>query len=109
MKKKIIWTVIIIIILLCAWAPWITESYAINKVTRKFNEKNEGIIDGCGFNCEGCVVNFEGRTLFGTKVSTAYSCGMYSPNHSPEFTKTYFIPFFGTTMSFMRTVTDYTP
>ena len=34
-KTKIILAIIILVLILLAWAPWITDSYAINKVTKK--------------------------------------------------------------------------
>ena len=34
-KNKIILSIIILVLILLAWAPWITDDYAIKKITEK--------------------------------------------------------------------------
>jgi hypothetical protein len=86
----------VIILILIAWSPWITRSYAENKVVEDFEEKWEGIIDGCGFDCIGCGVTDSKRTLFGYVVIAEFACGML-PEDSPEYhvTGKYFVSFLG--------------
>ena len=69
-------TIILIVILLVVWAPWITKDYAENRVTNSFEESWYGIADGCGFNCVGCGVTNSNKVLFGYSVDIEYGCGM---------------------------------
>jgi len=107
MKKTIIWASLTILILLCAWAPWITESYSVNKVQEQFNNQEEIPENPCGFNCNDCGIKFEGRTFFGTQASASYACGMMVQNQGPQFVKLYFISFIGTTHEFRIQAINY--
>jgi len=99
MGKKLIIGIIItaIILVLVSWSPWIIESYAEKRVLDAFNENWEGIMNGCGFNCNGCGLLDSHRTLFDYSVKIEYACGML-PIDSPEHhnIETKFVSFMGT-------------
>ncbi len=88
---------ILVILVLLAWSPWITKSYAENRVVEAFEESQKDIVDGCGFNCNGCGVKESQKTLFGYFVKIEYACGLL-PSDSPEYhrTTTKFVSFIGT-------------
>lgn len=96
-KNITIIIVALIILILLAWSPWITKSYAENRVVEAFEESQKDIIDGCGFNCNGCGVKESHKTLFGYSVKIEYACG-FLPFDSPEYhrTSTMFVSFIGT-------------
>ena len=75
---------IIIIIALFAWAPWMSEASAKNTVNAYFEKQNEGIVDGCGFNCEGCGVKEATKIPFGYAVEVEYACG-FLPADSKQY------------------------
>ncbi|MEE8167933.1 MAG: hypothetical protein V3T58_03560 [Candidatus Hydrothermarchaeales archaeon] len=93
-KQRILVSIILIVaLLILAWSPWITKSYAENIVISPFEESQKDIIDGCGFNCLGCGVTSSNKVLFGYSVDIEYGCGM-----SPYTQKATFF------VSFLRTV-----
>ena len=96
-KKIIIASVCIILLILLIWAPWITNDFAEKKVIQSFEAVYSDVVDGCGFNCEGCGVKESHRTLFGYTVTIEYACGML-PSDSPEFHRidTIYVSLFGT-------------
>ncbi len=67
---------IIIIIALFAWAPWMSEAGAKESVNAYFEKRNAGIVDGCGFNCDGCGIKSAEKILFGYAVEVEYACGL---------------------------------
>ena len=93
MNKKITIVIIgfLILLVLLAWSPWITKTYAEKKVIEAFEESQKGIVDGCGFNCEGCGIANSNKMLFGYKVNIKFKCGM--KNYFREDTK--FVSFIG--------------
>ena len=92
MKKIIIIIIgLLIVSVLLAWSPWITKNYAEKNVIETFEESQKSIIDGCGFNCEGCGVSNSYKILFGYEVNIKYKCGM--KNYFREDTK--FVSFIG--------------
>ncbi|NQV08336.1 hypothetical protein HQ529_00625 [Candidatus Woesearchaeota archaeon] len=77
MKNKVLITVFVIVLLvILIWAPWITKNYAENRVSEEFSSKWDGVMDGCGFNCDGCGIKESHRALFGYSVEIEYACGM---------------------------------
>ena len=54
------WTLIIIFIIasiiLIAFSPWVTKGFAEKRAITVFQNQQKGIVDGCGFNCDGCGV-----------------------------------------------------
>ena len=88
---------VVVILTLLGWCPWITEGYAERRVVEVFEESQKDIVDGCGFNCEGCGVKESHKSLFGYSVQIEYACGLL-PYDSPEFhqTATIFVSCIGT-------------
>lgn len=89
--------VVIIVLILLAWSPWITKDYAEKRVVSAFEEGNKGITDGCGFNCVGCGVTGSEKVIFGYSVNVEYGCGM-RPTDSRDLNEraTKFVSFLGT-------------
>jgi len=76
--------IVAIVLLVLIWAPWLTQQYAEEKVIDQFNSAWDGVIDGCGFQCNGCGVTGSERTLFGFNVEIEYACGLI-PDDTPEY------------------------
>lgn len=97
--RRILIILIAASLLVLAWSPWITKSYAENKVVSTFKESQKDITDGCGFNCVGCGVTNSNKVPFGYSVDIEYGCGMRPPDarHLNE-EDTYFVSFFGISM-----------
>lgn len=91
-KINIIITGLIVLLALLAWSPWITKTYAEKKVVEAFEESQKGVVDGCGFNCEGCGVTNSNKMPFGYKVNIKFKCSM--KDYFREDTK--FLSFIGT-------------
>ena len=96
-KNILILIVSSVLLILIAWSPWITNAYSEKVVSDRFTAEWQGVMDGCGFNCNGCGIKESQRTLFGVNVKIEYACGML-PSDSPEYhkTDTVFVSFFGT-------------
>lgn len=98
MNRKIVLLFLFIFALfLFIWAPWLSEESAGNKAVSFFENKWQGVADGCGFNCGGCGINDTERSLFGYTVELEYACGLL-PADLPEYHNTgeYFISVLGT-------------
>ena len=95
MNKK--WMYAIIIIVLIAWSPWLTQTYAENRTVDAFNKSWEYVADGCGTYCTGCGAISSQRIPFGILVTIEYGCGMI-PEDTPEYHErgTAFVSIFGT-------------
>ena len=95
MNKK--WMYAIIIIVLIAWSPWLTQTYAENRTVDAFNKSWEYVADGCGTHCTGCGAISSQRIPFGILVTIEYGCGMI-PEDTPEYHErgTAFVSIFGT-------------
>ncbi|WP_336789868.1 hypothetical protein [Paenibacillus sp. MMO-177] len=90
-------TALLIIVIICAWSPWISKAYASDRTINQFKTEWKDTADGCGFNCEGCGVRSSERKLFGWKVTINYACGQLAENQKPIIkTKTYYVSFIGT-------------
>jgi len=97
MKKSTIWTIIVLVIVLCAWAPWITESYSINKARDHFNHLGWAPEDNpCDPECGGCPTTFLGGIPFGALVHINYGCEHMFIGAGPIHRDTYYISFLGT-------------
>ena len=95
MKQKYLVPIIIcliLVLLILIWAPWINQEGAREKAIDDFNNQYEGVIDGCGLDCEGCGVNSVNRQIFGYKVSLSYKCGL--KDYTQEGSR--FVSVFGT-------------
>ncbi|NIM95387.1 MAG: hypothetical protein GTO18_16955 [Anaerolineales bacterium] len=75
---------IALVTLILAWSPWISRGFAEERAMDAFTSAWEGVIDGCGFNCEGCGVVDSSRTIFGYVVQIEFACGML-PSDSFEY------------------------
>lgn len=82
--QKFIIVVIVLFLLIVIWAPWLTQEDAEARVVDRFNAAWEGVIDGCGFDCNGCGVTSSERALLGFKVEIEYGCGLI-PVDTPEY------------------------
>jgi len=95
--------VIVVVIALSAWSPWLTQSFAEARAVDSFNKPWSTVIDGCGTNCKGCGAIQAKRVLFGFEVTLEYGCGLM-----PEDTPTYheqatgFVSAFGAAYGFPR-------
>ncbi len=79
------------------WAPWITKAWAEARTEQAFEAAWYGVVDGCGFQCEGCGVKGSRRVIAGHKVEIEYACGLI-PYDAPEFhmTEEAYVSFLGT-------------
>ena len=99
MHRKIALRIIFVVasIILFAFSPWITKDIAENRAIRAFQNDQKDIVDGCGFNCDGCGVVTSEKVLFGYHVQIEYACGLISKdireNHQ---LKNVFVSFLGT-------------
>jgi len=75
------------ILALLAWCPWITPDFAAARAVNVFEERQKGIVDGCGFNCKGCGVKEAARAWFGSVVTIEYACGLL-PADLPQYHRT---------------------
>jgi hypothetical protein len=67
---------LLILIVMLAWSPWLTMSFAKVRAVESFNKSWEYVADGCGTNCNGCGAVEAQRVPFGVKVRLEYGCGM---------------------------------
>lgn len=77
-------SIIVIVIALSIWSPWLTKSFAETRAVDSFNHSWATVIDGCGTNCKGCGAVNSKRVLFGAEVTLEYGCGLM-----PEDSRTY--------------------
>lgn len=102
LEKTIIAIVIsVIVMVLAAFSPWITEDFAEDRAIASFQDSQKGIEDGCGFNCEGCGAVQSENVMFGYKVWLEYACGMAEEDRKEDHqTKEFFVSFLGTVHSY---------
>jgi hypothetical protein len=92
---------IVILVVLLAWSPWLTQHYAetraVTVFTKSLEKSWEHITDGCGSNCSGCGAVESQRVPFGRLVTLEYACGLL-PEDSPPYHQrtTAFVSTFGT-------------
>lgn len=100
------YTIIIILatlLIVLAWSPWITKNYAETKTENTFVSNWEGVIDGCGFNCNDCGVIGSSRIIFGYSVDIEYACGLLPADEQQYHKKdTAFVSCFGTVHGLTR-------
>ena len=105
MHRKILLGVCIVVFLiaLSAWSPWLTQSFAEARAVNSFNKSWLTVIDGCGTNCKGCGTINSKRVPFGVEITLEYGCGLM-PEDTPEFHEqaTGFVSAFGTVHGFPR-------
>ena len=109
MNKKILGLAIILLLIILAWAPWVTKNYSESRVIGFFESRQEGIMDGCGFNCDDCGVSGSSKALFGYIVRYGYDCGMkaFPGSPSPRYVDKAFISFIGTVHVFSQSTINY--
>jgi len=74
--KNLFLVMFLFLFVLLAWSPWLTKEFAGNTVRNVFESGQSGIIDGCGFSCDGCGVESYQRVPFGYLVNIKFKCGM---------------------------------
>lgn len=83
MKRKSLLLIILIVLVLVLWSPWINEGYAKRRAVSQFERAWLNVADGCGFACHGCGAAAWKKVPFGAQVTLEYACGML-PSDSPE-------------------------
>jgi hypothetical protein len=105
MRQKLLLGVgiIVVIIVLSAWSPWLTQSFAESRAVDSFNSSWSTVIDGCGTNCKGCGAINSKRVIFGFEVTLEYGCGLM-PEDIPTYHEhaTGFVSAFGTVHGFPK-------
>ena len=76
MPKKYLFIIVLSLLILVAWSPWQTKESAEKIVMSAFESEQAGIIDGCGFSCDGCGIESSQKIPFGYLVNIKYKCGM---------------------------------
>lgn len=76
--------IILALIALFAWGPWLTQASAEVRAVDSFTQAWESVADGCGLNCNGCGAISSQRIPFGILVTIEYACGMI-PADLPEY------------------------
>ena len=84
MRRIVLISIAVVVVVLVIWAPWLTRQVAEDTVIDQFNSIWDGVVDGCGFDCNGCGVIGTERTLLGYKVEIEYGCGLI-PKDSPQY------------------------
>jgi hypothetical protein len=69
---------------LLAWSPWMPAGRAAAAAEEAFDRAWEGVVDGCGLDCEGCGARPVAKVPFGYVVQLEYACGMI-PADLPEY------------------------
>ena len=97
MIKKLLPALILLILALAAWAPWITQDFAEKRAEAAFTSAWQRVSDGCGLNCKGCGATAAQKTWFGARVELEYACGLL-PEDTPQYHKRSagFVSFLGT-------------
>ena len=94
MQRKLFAFVLLIVLALCAWSPWITPETASNLAEIQFNRAWDGIADGCGVSGNKLGAKNFRKLPFGATLTLEYQCGLVTPSEPPLRTAVY-IPFFG--------------
>ena len=95
--------IVLAVVSLCAWAPWISRGYAAARAMESFNQAWVSVVDGCGTSCKGCGAVAAQRVPFGVIVTIDYACGMI-PADLPEYHRqsNIFVSALGTAHGFPR-------
>jgi hypothetical protein len=73
-----------VVIVIFAWAPWITATSAEARAIAAFDRAWKFVADGCGTNCSGFGAVSSQRVPFGVLVTIEYACGLL-PADLPEY------------------------
>ena len=102
MCKLILVSVILILLIgLCAWSPWLTKDTVSHIAENQFIRAWEGVADGCGLSGSEYGTKDFHKFPFGAVVSLDYQCGLVMPNEPPLHTNIY-VTFIGTTFGYPR-------
>ncbi len=66
----------LLLLVFLAWSPWLTKKFAENTARNLFESGQSGVVDGCGFGCDGCGATRFRKVPFGYLVTIKYKCGM---------------------------------
>jgi hypothetical protein len=83
-KSPALVLVALVLIVICAWSPWLTQASAEVRAVDSFDNAWELVADGCGTNCKGCGAVSSQRVPFGVLVTIDYACGLI-PADLPEY------------------------
>jgi hypothetical protein len=78
MLRRFAWIfwVLLALIVIVAWSPWLTQDFAKIRAVDSFNQAWQFVVDGCGTNCKGCGAVSWQRVPFGVLVKLEYACGL---------------------------------
>lgn len=95
-KRAAVAVLVVILIAILVWSPWMTPQQAEGLVMEAFTAAWQGVVDGCGFNCQGCGATASHRQVIGYVVEIEYACGLI-PYDSPDFHQvdTVYVSFIG--------------
>lgn len=99
MLKKGLALVVLVIVGLCAWSPWITQATAFQLAESQFNAAWSGIIDGCGTAWNDLGAKDFRKIPFGALLTLEYQCGLVMPGEPALETQVY-LSFFGTAFGY---------
>ena len=100
-NKTLTWALILIMIGLCAWSPWITGDIAAQLAETQFNAAWNGVIDGCGTFGEELGAKNIHKVPFGAYVTLDYQCGLVMPDE-PALHTTVYVSFVGIAFGYPR-------
>ena len=75
-KFSLLILVVLALMVIFAWSPWLTHASAKAHAVNSFNQAWEFVADGCGTNCVGCGAISAQRVPFGILVRIEYACGL---------------------------------
>ena len=87
MAKRAFAVLILVVVFGVLWAPWLTPQPAERRVLDEFGAAWQGVIDGCGFNCQECGVTQLQRVPAGYVMRIEYACGLL-PEDSAAYHRT---------------------
>jgi len=102
MRKLILVTTILILLIgLCAWSPWLTKNTASRVAEDQFDQAWNGVIDGCGISGKEYGAKDFHKVPFGAILILDYQCGLIATNEPPLHTSVY-VTFIGTTFGYPK-------
>ena len=102
MRNKILTFICLALIVgLCAWSPWLTETTASHLAETQFNHAWEGVADGCGTASADLGADGFHKVLFGAYVILIYRCGLVTPDE-PALNSEIYVSFIGIAFGFPR-------
>jgi len=99
MKQKIPGLLVLFILALCAWSPWITQDTASLLAETQFNRAWSGIMDGCGVYGDELGAKDFRKSLFGAMITLDYQCGLVASGE-PALQTNVYVSFVGITFGY---------